>query len=149
MVSYRAKQAIVERIEAIAVWRQEREFQDMLGLGPEAAQRSHRSAEGLRELAAYVDKLGDDDERIATLMRLAFSGEYFDPGALLLTELGRFRFHDPDQPVSQFFDAMVRLAEKDREEMGQWGGPQPTGDNPWGANWIVELRDPDEEEADW
>lgn len=140
---------IVERIEAIAEWRQEREFQDMLGLGPEAAARSHRSADGLRELAAHIGRLPDDDPRIARLLGLAFSGEYFDPGASLLTELGRFRFHDPDQPVDQFLDAMVRLAERDREEMGQWGGPQITGDNPWGANFVIELRDPDDEEEDW
>jgi hypothetical protein len=148
-VSYRAKVAIVERIDAIAAWREEREFQDMLGLGPEAAARSRRSADGLRELARHIGQLPDDDERIARLTRLAFSGEFFDPGALLLTELGRFRFHDPEQPVAPFVDAMVRLAERDSEEMGQWGGPQITGDNPWGANWIIELRDPDEDEEDW
>jgi hypothetical protein len=148
-VSYRAKQAIVERIDAIAVWRQERELQDMMGLGPEAAMRSRRSADGLRELSAYVASLPDDDVRFTSLLRLAFSGEYFDPGASLLNELGRFRFHDPEQPVDQFFDVMVRLAERDREEMGQWGGPQIGGDNPWGANWVVTLRDPDEDEEDW
>jgi hypothetical protein len=148
-VSYRAKRAITERIEAIAAWREEREFQDMLGLGPEAAQRSRRSADGLRELAAHVNELPDDDERIARLTRLAFSGEIFDPGASLLNELGRFRFHDPDQPVGAFLDAMVRLAERDHEEMGQWGGPQLPGDNPWGANWVIQVRDPDEDEEDW
>jgi len=147
-VSYRAKKAIVERIEAIAAWREEREFQDMLGLGPEAAARSRQSAKGIRELAAHIDRLPDDDGRIDDLVRLAFSGEIFDPGASLLTEIGRFRFHDPEQPVEPFVDVMVRLAERDREEMGQWGGPQLPGDNPWGANWVVTLQDPDEEE-DW
>jgi hypothetical protein len=148
-VSYRAKQAIVYRIESIVEWRQEREMQDMLGLGPEAAMRSRRSADGLRELATYINTLPDDDPRIADLMRLAFSGDIFDPGASMLNELGRFRFHDPDQPVDQFLDAMVRLAERDREEMGQWGGPQLPGDNPWGANWVVTINDPDEDEEDW
>lgn len=148
-MSYRAKQAIVHRLETIVEWRQEREMQDMLGLGPEAAMRSRRSAEGLRELATFVASLPDDDPRIASLMRLAFSGDIFDPGASLLNELGRFRFHDPDQPVDQFLDVMVRLAERDQKEMGQWGGPQITGDNPWGANWVVTLHDPDEDEDDW
>lgn len=148
-MSYRAKRAIVDRIDAIAVWRQERELQDMMGLGPEAAMRSRRSADGLRELSAYIASLPEDDVRIASLMRLAFSGEYFDPGASLLNELGRFRFHEPEQPVDQFLDVMVRLAERDQEEMGQWGGPQITGDNPWGANWVVTLHDPDEDEEDW
>lgn len=148
-MSERGRRAIVERIEAIAVWREERELQDMLGLGPEAAARSRRSARGLRELAAHIGQLPVDDERIAALMRLAFSGEYFDPGAVLLTELGRFRFHDPEQPVAQFVDVMVKLAQQDREEMGQWGGPQLPGDNPWGANWSVTLHDPDDDEEDW
>lgn len=148
-MSYRAKQSIVERIESIADWRLEREFQDMLGLGPDAAARSRRSAEGLRELAAHVGQLPDDDARISRLTTLTFSGEYFDPGASLLTELGRFRFHDPDQPVEQFVDTMVRLAERDSEEIGQWGGPQISGDNPWGANWVIQLHDPDEDEEDW
>lgn len=148
-MSYRGKRAIVERIEAIAVWRDERELQDMIGLGPEAAVRSRRSAQGLRELAAYFGTMPDDDERVAALMRLAFSGEYFDPGASLLNELGRFRFHDPEQPVEQFVDYMVKLAEQDREEMGQWGGPQLPGDNPWSANWGVRAQDPDEIEEDW
>mgnify|MGYP006196022899 CR=1 FL=1 len=31
--------SIARRIDAIAEWRAEREFQDMMGLGPEAAQR--------------------------------------------------------------------------------------------------------------
>lgn len=148
-MSYRAKQAIVSRIESIAVWREEREMQDMMGLGPEAAARSRRSAAGLRELARHIADLDEDDARIAALMRLAFSGEHFDPGASLLTELGRFRFHDPDQPVPQFVDVMVSLAERDREEMGQWGGPQLPDDNPWGANWVVSVHDPDEDEEDW
>ncbi|CAN0504728.1 unnamed protein product, partial [Phaeothamnion confervicola] len=86
------RRAIVERIEAIAAWRREREFQDMLGLGPEAAARSRRSADGLDALAASIATLADDDPRLVRLRRAAFRGEVFDPGATLLTELGRFRF---------------------------------------------------------
>ena len=148
-MSYRGKRAIVERIEAIAVWRDERELQDMIGLGPEAAVRSRRSAQGLRELAAYFDAMPEDDARIGELMRLAFAGEYFDPGASLLNELGRFRFHDPEQPVEQFVDFMVKLADQDRKDMGQWGGPQLPGDNPWSGKPSVRAHDPDEDEEDW
>ena len=53
-----------ETVDAIAEWRAEREFQDMMGLGPEAAQRSRRSAEGLRELANHIAGLPDDDARL-------------------------------------------------------------------------------------
>lgn len=148
-MSYRAKDAIAERIGSIAEWRQEREFQDMMGLGPEAAQRSHRSAKGLRALAEHIRALPDDEERIARLTRLTFSGEYFDPGASLLNELGRFRFHDPDASIDQFLTKMVDLAEQDASEQGQWGGPQIPGDDPWRPSWVVDLRDPDEIEEDW
>lgn len=148
-MSIKGKRAIVERIESIAVWRDERELQDMIGLGPEAAARSRHSAQGLRELAAYFGQMPEDEERIAALMRLAFSGEYFDPGAALLNELGRFRFHDPEQPVEQFVDYMVKLAQQDREDMGQWGGPQLPGDNPWSGKAVIRAHDPDEDEEDW
>ncbi|MCO5215455.1 MAG: hypothetical protein M9953_01355 [Thermomicrobiales bacterium] len=140
------KRAIVERIQAIAEWRRERELQDMLGLGPEAAQRSRRSADGLRELADVMAALADDDERIVALERLAFSGEVFSPGAMLLTELGRFRFHDAEQEIESFVAAMVSFAERDVEEMGLWGGAQVEGDNPWRANWTVSWE---EEEENW
>lgn len=139
------KRAIEERIRAIAEWRREREFQDMLGLGPEAAERSRRSAEGLVLLANAVSGLDDDDVRIMELERLAFSGATFTPGATLLEEMGRFRFHDADQEIETFIDQMVTFAERDVEEMGIWGGPQVAGDNPWGADWIVSIDDDEDE----
>lgn len=140
------RDAIVERIRAIAEWRREREFQDMLGLGPEVAERSRRSATGLEELAGIVANLPADDERITALERAAFSGEVFTPGATLLTELGRFRFHDPEQDAEAFIAQMVTLAERDLEEMGLWGGAQVEGDNPWRASWTVSWE---EEEENW
>lgn len=140
------KMAIAERIRAISIWRNEREMQDMLGIGPEAAERSRRSAAGLETLADHVMSLADDDPRIMRLERAAFSGEIFSPGATLLTELGRFRFHDPDQAIDGFIDAMATFAEQDVEEMGIWGGAQVVGDNPWRANWTVSWE---EEEENW
>ena len=143
---HRVQEAIAERILEIARWRDEREQQDMVGLGPEAAARSRRSAAGLRDLAAHVRMLPADDPRLARLGELAFRGDRFDPGASLLTELGRFRFHDADATVDGFVTAMVELAEQDAREQGQFGGPQVPGDNPWAADWVVDLRDIDEEE---
>lgn len=140
------KRAIEERIRAIAEWRREREMQDMLGLGPEAAQRSRRSAEGLIELADAIASLPDDDSRIDDIERLAFSGEMFTPGATLLEELGRFRFHDEEQEIDAFISHMAIFAQRDLDEMGLWGGPQLPGDNPWGADWVVSWED---EEDDW
>lgn len=145
-MSATGKRVIEERIRAIADWRREREMQDMLGLGPEASMRSRRSAAGLDQLADVIARMPDDDERIALLVRHAFSGDAFVPGANLLEELGRFRFHDPDQDVDAFVTSMVEFARRDEEEMGLWGGAQVAGDNPWGANWVVSIED---EEDDW
>ena len=139
------KRAIEERIRIIADWRREREMQDMLGLGPEAAQRSRRSADGLVELADAVAKLADD-ARIEALERHAFSGEMFVPGATVLEELGRFRFHDPEQEIDVFISQLVDFAKRDQEEMGLWGGPQIAGDNPWGIDFVISMEDDDD---DW
>lgn len=140
------KRAIEDRIRAIADWRREREMQDMLGLGPEASQRSRRSAEGLVELADVVANLPDDDARIEQLERLAFSGEMFTPGATVLEEIGRFRFHDPEQEIEAFISQLVEYAQRDLEEMGLWGGPQAAGDNPWGVDFVIAMEDEDD---DW
>lgn len=146
-MSSQVREAIAERIMEIAAWRDEREQQDMLGLGPEAAARSRRSAQGLRDLAAYVRTLPEDDARLARLKDLAFWGDRFDPGASLLNELGRFRFHDENTTVEGFIDAMVTLAEEDASDVNQYGGPQVPGDNPWRADWVIDMRDVDEDEA--
>jgi hypothetical protein len=116
----------------------------MMGLGPEAAQRSRRSAEGLRELANYIAGLPDDDERLVRLRKLAFAGGEFDPGPALLNELGRFRFHEPAQQVETFVDRMVDWAEQDASEIAMFGGPQVPGDNPFVIRVIV-----DDEDDDW
>lgn len=139
------RSSICERIESIAAWRREREQQDMLGLGPEVAQRSRRSAEGLDQLAAHIRGLSPNDLRIARIAELAFYGDQFDPGATMLHELGRFRFHDPDVTLDGFVDRMAELAMLDHSEREQPGGPQVPGDNPWRPGWLP----PDEEEDEW
>lgn len=123
-----AREAIVERIRAVGEWRRDRVRHDP-GLATD--QRQRRSAAGLDELAAYVERLPADDARLRTLQRLAFSGATFDPGASLLTELGRFRFFDPAESTEVFLDRMVELAAFDRREQGEFGGPQVPGDEPW------------------
>jgi hypothetical protein len=134
--------AIARRIDAIAEWRAEREHRDMLGLGPDAALRSRRSAEGLRELADHVAQLPADHPQVIRLRQLAFTGGQFDPGPMLLNELGRFRFHEPQQQVEAFLEHMVALAEQDVSEVALFGGPQVPGDNPW----VFRIHDEDE---DW
>ena len=145
-MSATGQRALIERIRGIAEWRREREFQDMMGLGPEAAQRSRHSADGLVQLADAIGDLPEDEARIVELERLAFSGGSFMPGATLLAELGRFRFHEPEQDIDAFISNMVSFATRDVEEMGLWGGPQIAGDNPWGANWVISWE---EEEENW
>lgn len=130
--------AVARRIDAIAVWRTEREHRDMMGLGPEAARRSRRSAEGLRELANHVAGLPDDDAHVVALRKLAFSGGAFDPGPIMLNELGRFRFHEPAQTVESFVSKMVEYAEQDASEHAQFGGPQAPGDNPFIVRVVID-----------
>lgn len=144
-MSEQTRAAIRERLEAIAAWRREREQQDLLGLGPDVAVRSRRSADGLRELAIYIDTLPENDWRIARITEYAFSGHTFDPGATMLHELGRFRFHDPDVSLDGFVNRLVALAELDFHERDHLGGPQAPGDNPWRPGWLP----PDEAEDEW
>lgn len=139
------RNAIAGRVEAIAAWRREREQRDMIGLGPDVAARSRRSAAGLDALAAHVRSLDAADDRLDTIGRLAFHGDQFDPGATMLHELGRFRFHDPDVTLDGFVSRMAELAELDASERDQFGGPQVPGDNPWRPGWLP----PDEEEDNW
>jgi hypothetical protein len=139
-LSTSARQSIVERILAIAAWRRERGQQD-LHLGPQVVARSTRSANGLEELAAYFQTLDPDDARLQRLVKLASHGDSFDPGASLLTELGRFRFHDPTTPVDAFVEQMIELAEIDASEERSLGGPQVAGDNPWRANFEIRIDD--------
>lgn len=137
--------AIAQRIDAIAQWRTEREHQDMMGLGADAANRSRRSAQGLRELANHVAGLPDDDANIIALRKLAFLGGEFDPGPIMLNELGRFRFHEAEQTVESFVSKMVEYAEQDASEHALFGGPQVPGDHPFIIRVVI---DDDDEEFD-
>lgn len=127
-VGDRIRTAIGERLTSIAAWRRERFW---LGTMADQDPRNLRSATGIDELATYIQSLPTDDPRLAELRRLTFSGDQFDPGAALLTELGRFRFHDPNVTLDGFVTHMVDLARFDANERGQFGGPQVPGDEPW------------------
>ena len=140
-----ARRVISERILTIAEWRRQRSQQDLLGLGPQVAQRSERSAAALEDLAGAIATLAPDDPRLARITVLTFLGDQFDPGATMLHELGRFRFHDPNATVEGMIDRMVELAELDHSERDQPGGIQVPGDNPWRPGWLTA----DEEEDEW
>lgn len=144
-MSYAGKRDIVKRIESIAAWRRERGTQDQFGFGPEVAQRHQRSAQGLDELAAFIDRLDSEDPRLEQLEALASRDGYFDPGATLLNEIGRFRFHDPTTTVDAFLTQMIGFAEADAAESETFGLPQVPGDNPWRATFEIRL-DPDDED---
>ncbi|MEJ7839828.1 MAG: hypothetical protein WKF81_13530 [Thermomicrobiales bacterium] len=145
-MSYAVKREIVNRIIAIAAWRRERGEQDQFGFGSDVLARHQRSAAGLDELADYVSSLDDNDVRLHELVRLAFRGDFFDPGATLLTEMGRFRFHDPTTSTDAFVTEMTGYAEVDAAESVEFGGKQVAGDNPWRANF--EIRAPVEDTDD-
>jgi hypothetical protein len=144
LVTNDARRIISERILSIAAWRRQRSQQDLLGFGPQVAQRSERSAAGLEELAGAVATLSPDDPRLARITVLTFSGDYFDPGATMLHELGRFRFHDPIASLDGMIDRMVELAELDHSERDHLGGIQVPGDNPWRPGWLPPDDEDDE-----
>ena len=112
-------------LRSIATWRRQR-YQDDL-----RDSRNLRSAAALEELAEYVASLPPTDERLLHLQRLAVEGEQFIPGQQTAYEVGRFRFFSEEATLDGFLDWMVELAMADRNERGNFGGPQVPGDEPW------------------
>ncbi len=94
--------------------------------------RNLRSAAGLRELAAYIEGLPEDDLRVRRLREVAFTGDQFTPGQQAAYEAGRFRFHHAETQLDAFLDRVVEHAEADAGEQGRFGGIMPPGDDPWG-----------------
>jgi hypothetical protein len=110
---------------SIAEWRRGRYNDDLRD------RRNLQSANGLDELARFVTDLPEDDSRLAKLSEYCMRGEAFEPGQQVHYELGRFRFFSPDVTLDGFLDLLVELAEADKGERGQFGGPQIPDDNPW------------------
>ena len=120
------RHSIADYLRVMADWRRQR-YQDDL-----RDPRNLRCAAALDELADYVLSLPADDPRLRRLVELAFRGEVFAPGQQTAYEIGRFRFFSPEAGLDAFLDRIVELAIADRNERGQFGGPQVPGDNPWG-----------------
>jgi len=118
-------EAIARYLRDIAAWRRRR-YQDDL-----RDQRNLQSAAALEALADYVCRLPPDDPRLQRLGALAMEGEIFAPGQQTAYEIGRFHFFSTEATFDGFLDRLVELAEADRNERGQFGGPQVPGDNPW------------------
>lgn len=119
-------EAIANYLREIASWRRRR-YQDDL-----RDPRNLQSAAALEALAGYVCSLPPDDPRLQRLGALAMEGEVFAPGQQTAYEIGRFHFFSTAATFDGFLDHLVELAEADRNERGQFGGPQVPGDNPWG-----------------
>lgn len=117
--------AIAVYARELAAWRRGR-YQDDL-----RDRRNLQSAEGLDELAAYVESLSNDDPRLRRLADLALVGERFEPGQQSAYELGRFRFYSADATLEGLLDNLVEWAEADAGERGHFGGMQVPGDEPW------------------
>jgi hypothetical protein len=112
-------------VRTLANWRRQRYDDDLRD------RRNLQSADGLEELADFIERLPADDERLSRLGRLTIRGQVFEPGQQVLYELGRFRFFSPEATLDGFLDQLIELAEADRGEHGNFGGPQVPGDNPW------------------
>ena len=112
-------------LRSIADWRESRYGDDLRD------RRNLVSADGLRELAVFVESLSVDDDRLFRLERYCLRGENFEPGQQVHYEVGRFRFFSPDATLYGFLSLLVELAEADSREHGQFGGSQVQDDNPW------------------
>ena len=117
--------ALAGYARTIAEWRRTRYNDDLRD------KRNLQSADGLDEFAGFVRQLKADDARLVRLGELCMRGEAFEPGQQVHYELGRFRFFSPDVTLDGFLELLVDLAEADRGELGQFGGPQIPDDNPW------------------
>jgi hypothetical protein len=120
-------QLLAEYLRSVVSWRRQRFLDDLRD------PRNLRSAAALEELAAYVEHLPPDDERLLRLRELAVQGEAFVPGQQTAYEIGRFRFFTADAGLDPFLDRIVELAIADRGEQGRFGGRQVPGDEPWGS----------------
>lgn len=117
--------ALAGYARTIAEWRRTRYNDDLRD------KRNLQSADGLDEFAGFVRQLKADDARLVRLGELCMRGVAFGPGQQVHYELGRFRFFSPDVTLDGFLELLVDLAEADRGEHGQFGGPQIPDDNPW------------------
>lgn len=120
--------AIANYLRGISRWRRARYNDDLRDA------RNLRAADGLDDLADYVEQMPPDDPRLRRLGEIAMDGAFFSPGQQASYEIGLFRFHNPDAGIDGFLDKMVELAEADRREHGEFGGRQVEGDSPWRAS---------------
>jgi hypothetical protein len=118
-------EAFARYLRDVAGWRRRR-YQDDL-----RDPRNLQSAAALEALANYICRLPPSDPRLQRLSALALEGETFVPGQQTAYEIGRFHFFSTEATFDGFLDRLVELAEADRTERGQFGGPQVPGDNPW------------------
>lgn len=117
--------ALASYVRTLAGWRRARFNDDLRDA------RNLRSADGLDELAVFIESLPLDDDRLHRLRTLCLHGEVFEAGQQLAYEMGRFRFYTADATLDGFLDRMVELAEADAGEHGRFGGKQVPGDDPW------------------
>ena len=86
--------------------------------------RNTRSAEGLAEVAAHVERLGVEDERLRRLAMVhADDGEVLAPGedaARLAGGYGFDQFEDPDVWLTSFVDAVVEESLQHADEERDW-----------------------------
>jgi hypothetical protein len=108
-------QAIADFFRGVTGWRREmaKEYARDIWSDP-------RSAEGLVELADYVESLPDDDERLRALESMAVRGGIFNAGSLRASQLlSSFRVNDPSQDCDEFLSFLVRDIDRFLTERGQ------------------------------
>jgi hypothetical protein len=98
------RQRLADYLREQAAWRDEKaaEYPD--------DRRNQRSAQHLRGLAAYVDRLPDDDPNLRALAAVQEGygvSEVYVPGENARYLLSRFGFHDDVTDLRGFLDALV------------------------------------------
>lgn len=124
-----ARQSFVDYLHQVAEWRRRRAEEY------DRDERNLVAAAGLEELAAYIQTLPADDERLLVLGEVAVTHDEFRPGQQTSYEVGRFRFHYAEASLDGFLNHLTRIAVGDSEERGRFAGKLPEGDDPWSPEW--------------
>jgi hypothetical protein len=112
------KEAIAEHFEDQARWRREK------GAEHPDDSRNVQCGDGLKELAAFVRGLPDDDERIVELGVLGFRDGIFDvpSGDSAQRAISHFRFYQPNQDCDRFLSGVAPLLRHDMVRLAEFAG---------------------------
>jgi hypothetical protein len=98
--------------------------------------RNEQCAEGLQELAQYVEALPEDDERLRELSSLAIRDGATAFSVDARWAIDRFRFHDAFADVDDFLTKLVKIEVAGSVAMMREAGLLPFADDCVAAGWA-------------